>query len=493
MTKRAAIPKHGQDKEELLGTLERYKAHDADWHSGKVFSLVYHAGDEHLAFLKKAHNLFFSENGLNPMAFKSLKRMEAEVVQMTASMLHGGPETVGTMTSGGTESILLAVKSARDRARKLKPWIKEPEVVAPTTVHVAFDKASHYFDVKLRYAKVTSDLVADVDDMRRLVGPNTILLVGSAPQYPHGMIDPISDIGALAEEKGIPLHVDACVGGFILPWVEKLGYRIPSFDFRVPGVTSMSADVHKYGYAAKGASTILYRDMSFLKHQFFVSTDWSGGIYASPSMPGTRSGGAIAAAWAALMAMGEDGYLDHARRAMNAARALREGIATIPELEVLGDPPATIVTFGSREKKVGIYVVGDRLEAAGWTVDRQQKPECIHCTLTSNHEAVVPLYIEALRDAVAHVKAHPEERGKGNAAMYGMMAKVPFRGMVKHSVEKVMEQMYGPDALADLDQATSGESSGPLLRALSKYGGVALGVLDRWDELKSRFGRGGRG
>src|SRR4051812_41373413 len=249
MTKRASIPKQGESKEALLQTLGDLKKNDADWHGGKTFSLVYHAGDEHLAFLKQAHNLFFSENGLNPMAFKSLKRMEAEVVQMTASMLHGGPETVGTMTSGGTESILLAVKACRDRARKLKPWIKQPELVAPATVHVAFDKAAHYFDVKMKYAKVTDDLAADVDDMRKLIGDNTILVAASAPQYPHGILDPIVEIGALAEEKGIPFHVDACIGGFMLPWVEKLGYAIPNFDFRVPGVTSMSADVHKYGYS----------------------------------------------------------------------------------------------------------------------------------------------------------------------------------------------------------------------------------------------------
>jgi glutamate/tyrosine decarboxylase-like PLP-dependent enzyme len=490
MTKRAAIPKRGESREALLETLADLKKGDADWRSGKVFSLVYHASDEHTQLLKDAHALFFSENGLNPMAFKSLKRMEAEVVQMTASMLHGGPEAVGTMTSGGTESILLAVKACRDRARKLKPWIKQPEIVAPATVHVAFDKAAHYFDVKMRYAKVTSDLVADVDDMRRLVGDSTILLAASAPQYPHGLVDPIGEVGALAEEKAIPFHVDACVGGFILPWVEKLGYAIPTFDFRVPGVTSMSADVHKYGYAAKGASVVLYRDMSYLKHQFFVSTDWSGGIYASPSMPGTRSGGAIAAAWTSLHALGEEGYLELARKAMNAARALKEGLAEIPELEVLGEPPATIVTYGSRDKRVSIYAVADKLEELGWTVDRQQKPESIHCTLTANHDGKIAGYLDDLRAAVLHVKANPEGKGKGNAAMYGMMAKVPFRGMVRHSIEKVMESMYGPDALAETDVAGAAAKSGPLVRALSKYGGVALGVLDRWDELKAKLSRG---
>ena len=493
MTKRATIPKAGHDKAELLRTMEELKKGDADWREGKTFSMVYFGGEEHLAFLKEAHGMFFSENALNPMAFKSLRRMEIDVVQMTASLLSGGPEAVGTMTSGGTESVLLAVKTCRDRARKLKPWIKEPEIVAPTTVHVAFDKAAHYFGLTMRYAKTGSDLRADVDDMRRLAGPNTVMLVGSAPQYPHGVVDPIGEIGALAEEKSIPFHVDSCIGGFMLPFVEKLGYPVAPFDFRVPGVTSMSADLHKYGLSAKGASVVLYRDMSYLKHQFFVSTDWAGGIYASPSMAGTRGGGAIAAAWAALMALGEEGYLDHARRAMSATKTLRDGISRIPELEVLGDPAMTIVSYASRDKSVAIYAVADQLEQMGYSVDRQQKPECIHLTLTSHHEGRIEGYVADLERAVTHVKSHPEAKSSGNAAMYGMMAKVPFRGMVKHSVEKVMESMYGPDAAENTGELGQNESDGPILRALTKYGGVALGVLDRWDELKTRFSRSGRG
>jgi glutamate/tyrosine decarboxylase-like PLP-dependent enzyme len=338
VSERPAIPARGRDHEELLRQMEAMKAGDAGWKAGRVWSLVYYAGEAHHELLKRAHHLFFAENALNPVAFKSLKRMEAEVVQMTAGMLHAPPTGVGTMTTGGTESILMAVKAARERARRSRPWVRRPEIVAPRTAHVAFGKAAHYFGMKIRYAEVGEDFRVDVGEVRRLIGRNTALIVASAPQYPHGVIDPIAEIGALAEERGIPLHVDACVGGFMLPWVERLGYPVPPFDFRVPGVTSMSADAHKYGFAAKGASVVVYRDMSYLRHQFFISTDWPGGIYISPSMTGTRGGGPIAAAWASLMALGEEGFLDHTRRAMEAATRLREGIGQIPGLEVLGAP-----------------------------------------------------------------------------------------------------------------------------------------------------------
>ncbi len=489
MTERASIPKSGVDKDELLLTMESFRQHDADWRQGRTWSLVYFAGDAHLAFLKKAHNLFFSENGLNPMAFRSLQRMEAEVVQMTASMLHGGPEVVGTMTSGGTESILLAVKTYRDRARALRPSIKRPEIVAPETIHVAFDKACHYFDVELRHAPLGPDFRVDVAAMRKLIGPNTIALAASAPQYPQGVLDPIAEVGALAEEKRLPLHVDACIGGFMLPWVEKLGYPVPAFDFRVPGVTSMSADLHKYGYAAKGASVVLYRDMSFLRHQFFVATDWSGGIYASPSMPGTRSGGAIAAAWAALMAMGEEGYLENAKSAMEASRKLRAGIDAIPGLQVLGDPVMTIVTYGARGDAVDVFAVADQLEDRGWSVDRQQKPACIHCTVTGHHLGVIDDYLRDLREAAAFVAAHPEVRSRGNAAMYGMMAKVPFRGMIRQSVMQVMEQMYGPSGSFDPDNLGATANAGLVGALLERYGDTVLSVLDRVEGLRGRLAR----
>lgn len=488
-----SIPANGADKDGLLRQLDGLRAGDADWRGGKVWSLVYFAGDEHLEFLEKAHNLFFSENGLNPVAFKSLKRLESEVVRMTATMLNAAPTSVGTMTSGGTESILLAVKAARDRARRRKPWIRHPEMVLPETIHVAFDKAGHYFDVKPRYAPVGPDYRVDVKAMRRLINRNTVLVAASAPQYPHGVVDPIAEIGAITARKRIPFHVDACIGGFVLPWLEKLGHPIPTFDFRVPGVTSMSADVHKYGYSAKGASIIVYRDMSYLKHQFFVSTDWPGGIYASPTMAGTRSGGTIAAAWAAMMAMGESGYLDHARKAMETTRILRAGLAAIAPLEVVGKPDATLVAWRSIDPAVDTYAIADQLEDRGWHIDRQQHPSSVHCTVTSHHLGVVEEYLRDLAAAVAHVRAHPELKSRGNAALYGMMAVLPVRTMVKRAVGQVMEGMYAADGKPPDLGKVGGEEDGPLLKALAKYGPVAREALDRLESVRARLGLKRRG
>ena len=484
MTTRHAIPTNGRDKKELLSELRDFGKADASWKGGKVFSLVYYAGEEFHDFLKSAHNAYFAENYLNPGAFKSLKRMESEVVEMTASMLHAPEAAVGTMTSGGTESLLMVVKAAKERALKSRPWLVRPEVVAPSTIHVAVDKACDYFGLKLKKADISDDMRADVASMKSLITQQTVLVMASAPQYPHGVIDPIEEIAAIASRKNLPFHVDGCLGGFVLPWVEKLGYPIPLWDFRVPGVTSISADLHKYGYAPKGSSVVVYRDMSYLRHQFFIATEWAGGVYASPTMQGTRAGGNISSAWAAMMAMGEDGYVQHTREAMNTATKLKQAISEIPELRVLGTPHATIVTYAARvgEGAIDIYAVADQLESRGWSVDRQQKPPSIHCTVTSNHARIMDEYIAALRESVAFAKAHPEISSQGNAATYGLVAKVPFRGMVKSTVLNVMESMYAPGG-GDLDVTKGGD--GPLDKLLERYRPQAMQVFDAIEKVKS--------
>ena len=484
------IPPQGIAKDELLERMSGFREEDVDWESGKTWSLVYYAGDEHYDFLKKAHNLFFSANGLNPMAFKSLKKMEAEVVRMTADMLNGDENVVGTMTSGGTESILMAVKAARDRAKFFRKWPGKPDIVAPRTIHPAFAKAAHYFGLNLEYVPVDDDFRADVDALEDAISRKTVLVAASAPQYAHGMIDPIEEIGAVAQEHGVPFHVDACFGGFILPWIEKLGHDIPTFDFRIPGVTSMSADVHKYGYAAKGASTVLYRDMSYLKHQFFVSTEFPGGIYASPTAAGTRPGGSIAAAWASMRALGEDGYTELTEKTMETAQTLKERIRAIPSLRILGSEHATVVTFGSADDRVDIYVVADRMQEAGWAMDRQQKPASLHCTVNPHQGPVIDDFIADLEDAVDYAKNHPEASTEGEAAMYGMMAKIPFRGAVKASVKKVMERLYGPDAAEpNIGEIASGEDAGLLLGLVDRYGDRILDFLDDVESLSDLWKR----
>ena len=433
-------PRSGDD---VLAALEAMRAGDTDWRGGRVFSLVYKipgaAGDAHDELLARAHKLYASANLLNPMAFQSLKRMEDDLVRVAGRLFHCSG-AVGAVTSGGTESILCAVAAYRDRARRERPWIRRPELVVPTTIHPAFDKAAHYFGVRLVKVAVGADQRADVAAMTRAIGRRTIGLVASAPQYPHGVVDPIGAIGTLAQARGLPLHVDACVGGFVLPWLERLGRRIPIWDFRVPGVTSISADLHKYAYAGKGASLLMWRSMDAMKHQIFVATDFPGGIYASPTLLGTRPGGPIAAAWAALHTLGDRGYVELARAAVDAADRLRAGIAAIPGLVEIARGDATIVAYGAID--LAVYAIADRLEARGWTVDRQHKPASIHLTVTANHAAIVDDYLADLTAAVADVRRDPSLARSGSAPMYGMAAKLPVRGLVASRVRKVIAELY---------------------------------------------------
>lgn len=483
-----SIPDKGQAPSAILTAMKGMRGDDFDWRTGRTFSLVYHNGQRHEKLLKDAYGLFISENYLNPMAFRSLKQMEHEVVRMTVHMLNGDMDCVGTMTSGGTESILMAVKAARERARERRPWQRRFELVAPRSIHVAFEKACHYFGVKLVPVPLGPDFRVDVRALKRCITRHTCLIAASAPQFPHGVVDPIGEIAAIASRRGIPFHVDACIGGFMLPWLEELGQPIPTWDFRVPGVTSISADVHKYGYASKGASVIAYRSMEYLKHQFFVSTDWPGGIYASPTAAGTRPGGAIAAAWAAMHAMGRDGYMDMARGALEATTRYIAGVEAIDELTVLGRPEMTLVAVGSADPAVDIYAVADILEQRGWHPDRQQNPAGLHITLTSNHLDIIDEYLADLAEAAAHVKAHPELKTSGTAPMYGMMAKVPMRGMVRRSVRKVMEQMFGPDGgLGDVAELNARASEGDMMgRLADEYGPKMLELMEQAEGLRQR-------
>ena len=440
------IPEKGLAREQVLEMLREFKEGDVNYRDSKTWSLVYYLGDEHTRFLVEAYSTFISENALNPMAFKSLKRFEHEVVRMSAGLLGGDDNVVGVMTSGGTESCLLPVMTYRDRAASKGLFrSKKPEMIAPRSIHVAWEKAARYFGVKMVHAPLRKDMRVDVEAVKKLINRNTVLIVGSAPSYPHGVIDPIAELGKVAQEHNLPFHVDSCLGGFLLPFVERLGYEIPAFDFRVPGVTSISADIHKYGYSAKGASVLLYRKMDYLKHQFFVHESWPGGVFISPALLGTRPGGAIAAAWASLKAIGMEGYLELARKVMETTEALQEGIRSVPELEVLSDPEMSVFAYRSTAKKANIFAIGDQMEERGWQVDRLQHPEALHAMVTPLHERIVEEFIADLKRSVERVIADPSLAKKGNAALYGMIAKVPLKGVVKKEVLKMMEQIYGPE------------------------------------------------
>ena len=436
-----ALPPEGRATDEVLAQLRGYGADDPDYKANRLWSLVYYLGEEHEAFMGEAYRAFSSANGLNPAAFKSLKRFETEIIAAVADLFHGGAETCGVVTSGGTESCLLAVKTYRDLARARR-GVKRPEMVLPVTAHVAWFKAAEYFDVKPRLLPLDAQLRADAGKLASLVNRNTVMVLGSAPEYPHGTIDPIEAFGAITQTRGVPLHVDACVGGFILPFMAMNGRKLPLWDYRVPGVTSISADLHKYGFAAKGASTISYRNLDYLKHQMFVYPDWPGGVFASPALLGTRPGGAYAAAWAALQHFGESGYRDLAARTLQAFDTLRDGVAAMPELYVMGDPSGPLLGFGARDAAVNIFAVGDRMDAKGWTVNRLQRPDGLHAMVTAGHLPVVAQYLQDLREAVATVKANPGLAREGSAATYGMMSHVPLRGMVRGKVLDLFVQMY---------------------------------------------------
>ena len=477
------IPPEGENPDLILQHIRKMKEADVDWKGGKVWSLVYFADEVHDNLLKAAHSELFSSNYLNPLAFKSLHQMEQEVVHMTAHMLHGDEHTVGVMSTGGTESILLAMFCYRQRARKLHPHITQPEVITPVTIHPAFDKAAELFGLILRKASVDETRSVIPGEIEKLINSNTILIASSAPGYPNGTMDPIEAVAEIATRHHLPFHVDACIGGFMLPWVEKLGYAVPKWDYRVAGVTSISSDVHKFGYGAKGASVITYRSMDYLRHQFFVTTDYPGGIYISPTLLGTRAGGPIAAAWAGMKHLGENGYLSIAKTLMEGAKKLREGLVAIPGIIIVGKPVMNLISYTTTNNRPDIFVIADQMEDKGWMIERQQFPDCIHMTLLPTNVVVIDQYLIDLKEAIAFAHQHPEMAAKGNAALYGLMARIPFRGMVEKSVRKIMEDMYG---VSDPTGEEVKEEKENMIPQSPAWMGLVNRILSGWDRWKQK-------
>jgi glutamate/tyrosine decarboxylase-like PLP-dependent enzyme len=443
LPKYARLPQQGRPRAEILAEMEALQAQESTrWQDGFVSGAVYQGDPQHIAFLNRVYALNSQSNPLHFDLWPSAVKYEAEIVAMTAHMLgaSGTPEAiVGTVTSGGTESILLAMRTLRDWART-KRGVKRPEIVAPSTAHAAFDKAAQSFGIKLLRVPVGPDCRADVAAMAAAVNRNTICLVGSAPSFPHGAIDPIPELSALAETSGIGLHVDACLGGFVLPWAERLGYELPLFDFRLPGVTSMSADTHKYGYAAKGTSVVLYRGEELRRLQYYAVADWPGGLYFSPTLAGSRPGGLSAACWAAMVSMGEEGYLQASAAILATAQLLRRWIEHTPDLFVLGDP-LFVIAFGS--PTLDIYQVLEYMTQRGWSLNGLHHPPAIHLCVTLRHTqpGVAQRFMDDLRAAVDFVRAHPNERS-GMAPVYGMAATMPMHGMVTDLLKRVLDLMY---------------------------------------------------
>ncbi len=439
----SALPRKGESRTKILKEVQDLKKREeARWKKGFVSGAVYHGDDAHIDFLNKIYAVQSQTNPLHSDLWPSITKFEAEIVSMTANMLGAAQapdEIVGCVSSGGTESILLAMKAYRDYARQAR-GISRPNIVAPVTAHAAFDKAAEFFNIQLRKAKIGPDYRADVADVKRRTDSNTICIVGSAPTFPHGVIDPIEELSEFARGKGIPFHTDACLGGFVLPFAEKLGAPVPPFDFRLPGVTSMSADTHKFGYASKGTSVVLYRGREFRHYQFFTITDWPGGMYFSPTFAGSRPGALSAVCWAAMVSMGEQGYLDATKKILSTAAKIREGIEAIPELRVFGDP-LWVIAFGSDE--LDIYRVMEFMTERHWNLNGLHKPSCVHICVTLRHtqSGVAARFLKDLRAAVEHVKAHPAKEG-GMAPVYGMAATLPMRGLVSEMLKRYLDLVY---------------------------------------------------
>lgn len=427
-----ALPADGLPRDEVAELVERLAAgEEARWRDGYASGAVYHGDPGHIAFLNRVYAAQSQTNPLHPDLWPSATKYEAEVVAMTARMLggeHASPDApvVGTVSSGGTESIMLAMRTYRDFARERR-GIERPQIVAPVTAHAAFDKASRYFDMPLVRTPLGLDFAADPAAMADAVTADTAVVVGSAPNFPHGIVDPIPKIAELAAERGVGCHVDACLGGFVLPWAQRLGYPVPAFDFRVAGVTSMSADTHKYGYAAKGSSVVLYRGNELRQFQFYKVADWPGGLYLSPTFAGSRAGALSAMAWAAMVSIGESGYLRAAERILQVGSAIREGVAAIDGLVVLGEP-LWVVAFAAAPgaAEVDIYQVMEEMSERGWSLNGLQRPAAVHLAVTLRHTlpGIAERFLADLRESVAQVRAHPDVK-TGMAPVYGMAGALP--------------------------------------------------------------------
>jgi sphinganine-1-phosphate aldolase len=396
------MPTKGTDWESLKREMQTRGQNDVKWRDGKTAVYVFNAGPDVERVQKEAYALFQSENGLGPMAFPSLKKMEDEVVAMGLSLLHAPEGAAGNITSGGTDSITMAMKTARDFARKEKGMTGIPNVVLPYSAHPAFDKAAKVMEIEVRRVALGEDMLADVEAIGKAADERTVMIVGSAPCFPYGLIDPIEKLGALAQARGLWLHVDACVGGYIAPFVRMNGGDVPPFDFEVPGVSSMSADLHKYGYCAKGASTVLFRSEALRAHMIFDTDNWPGGRMVTPTLAGTRPGGAIAAAWAVMNFLGVEGYRAKHKQVTDAREKIEAGVKALG-FRVLGQPQLGLVAFTHDD--LDCMAVWGKLFERGWFTSLTTQPKGLHLMLSPFHLQVVDTYLADLAWGVDQVKA----------------------------------------------------------------------------------------
>ncbi|KAK5661484.1 hypothetical protein OQA88_11388 [Cercophora sp. LCS_1] len=456
-TRYLTLPKEGWSEDDIRKELEALANMDhTRWEDGYVSGAVYHGEDELLKLQTEAYGKFTVANPIHPDVFPGVRKMEAEVVSMVLSLFNAPPGAAGASTSGGTDSILLACLAARQKAY-VERGITEPEMILPETAHTAFRKAGEYFKIKIHYVACPAPAYqVDIKRVSRLINSNTVLLVGSAPNFPHGIIDDISALSRLAVKRRIPLHVDCCLGSFLVPFLSKAGFETVPFDFRLRGVTSISCDTHKYGFAPKGNSTVLYRTASLRSYQYFVDASWSGGVYASPGIAGSRPGALIAACWASLMAVGEAGYLSACEQIVGTAKKLADRIREHPplsaELEILGNPMVSVLAF--RARNLNIYDIADGMSAKGWHLNALQNPPAIHVAVTlpitkvweklaADLEAVVEAEREKERvRAVEGKKSRGAKEAGDAAALYGVAGSLPNKSVVVDLARGFLDLCY---------------------------------------------------
>ncbi|MFP6729360.1 MAG: pyridoxal-dependent decarboxylase [Alphaproteobacteria bacterium] len=455
-----AMPQTAMARDQIIGQADYMSMReDHVWQDGQCSGTIYAGDEEHYEFLNRVYSRFSHVNALQRDMCPSQTRFEAEIIAMTADMLNGqavardtpGQEVCGVVGNGGTESIISALLAYREHARETR-GITAPEIVIPITAHAAFDKGAHYFGIKVIHAPMDPETtLVDVDFMAGAINANTIALVGSAGNYPYGTIDPMAELSDLALKHGIGLHVDGCLGGFILPWGERLGYDIPIFDFRLPGVTSISADTHKYGYGLKGTSVVLYRNKELRTGQFFSHPLWPGGMYSSPGIGGSRSGGLLAAAWAAMVSLGTEGYMARAKLIFETAYAMQDVVKALPELRLMGAPS---FCFSFTSDDFDIYHVNDHMKGLGWRFNGQQYPSALHMCVTGpqTQPGVIQRFSDDLQAAVAYARS-PDDPIPKSGSFYGgegasaTSEGVDVTGLRKQLIAALGRNLEQPDAV----------------------------------------------
>ena len=443
------LPNQSMSNEQVLQLLRSYeKLGHVDWQAGRVSGAVYleltSPQNSHLRLMSEIFQETAYSNPLHADVFPGIRKMESEIVAMCLKLFQSGPNGVGSVTSGGTESLLLACKAYRDYAR-YERGIRRPVILVPHTAHAGFDKAAQLLNIRIVHVPLKRKTMhVDVQQMRRLINRNVCLLVASAPAYPHGVFDPVQEIAALGQQFNIPVHVDSCLGGFLLPFAADAGFQVPAMDFRVRGVTSISADTHKYGYAPKGTSVLMFSEPKYRHYQYFVVSEWPGGIYATGTVAGSRAGSSIATCWAAMLSVGREGYVRATREILTAARELRIRLKEVPGIFIYGQPRLSVIAVGS--DKFNIIHLSDRLGERGWSLNPLQRPPGFHICLTRMH--VQPQVLDQL---VQDVKELSEEMSRdphckptagSQAAVYGMAQSVPDISLMNEFANHYLDAYY---------------------------------------------------